>query len=654
MMKILQSEKGNTLLIAVFVLVLASVIGVSLISMTLNGVSQNKTREEVNQARQEAEKGITYISNLIDKKIEASIPSPEISLSNVKNKFKTNLKNQLQQYYCSNTGSIISYQDDPHHKYEVCLDDLNDQDLHNNPIKLTFISTGYADDKKEVIKSTFELQLEYKNYPQALQYAVATHSEGNLMLNGGIDIKGNVLADGNVIISKYGYAPVADFNKGNKIFWKQSTFPEINGVSSDPATIKINNAKKLFIENVPNFFGGCTKYNGLIIKIPEIFTFNELKNYDFHNTNNLTSCLFQIKNLSQLSSKAYLNYDKTPILESTSKKEPINIVQIIKEGQKNLSSVNKGAYTKELSELKTNDATTPTILNKMYQTLFNMNHIILKGSYKIPSDVITYLRNSTLDGDFYFDGTNLNLASGSNNTLKGRFYVGNQKYVNINGGQQVLDGEFFIDRTSTNATNKGLVEKLKDGFDNALEIDNGTHTIKGIYYLNGDLQIKSSTIKADAVFYVNGDVQIKHSTIESLNGGKLIIIANGDIVYQYASELGDNLFKEYFNEEPVQLDAFLYSNKNIELHGTLSNIYLKGGLSARQILLSGVRGTVEDKVLFFDFKNSDNLNTNSRLRIEYDENVIKTIQSIAENYPSTVTYYELVVQPLHQVSRNFQ
>lgn len=642
-MKYIRSENGNTLLITIVVLVLSTVIALSLMSMSLNGLKRNETREDINQATEQAEKGITHITKLIQKQIEAKVPDPSIGLTNTKTNFDKDLKNILEQYYCESNKVVTDGETNP--KYEVCLEKLSDQQLKNNPITLTFKSTGYADGKEQTIKSMFEIKSEVKNYPQVLNYAVTTHSEGNLVLNGGIDISGNILADGNVILSDYGYAPVIDtknvFNP-----WVKSTVSKINGISKNPPIIKINNQKKLFIAKIKNFYGACKKYNSIL---PEIFTYNEFKNYNFNNINNTTNCLFEIKNPTQITND--LNYTNTPVIEQTLKHNAVNINEIINKGKNNLKTVIKGEYpdTTSLIAYTSHKATTPARVRNMLQVVPN---VTLEGAFRIPSHITTSLTSSTLKGDFYFDGANLNLAAGSNNTLTGRYYFSEPKILESNlkiwGGKQKLDGEFYLEKTSKNANG------IADGLDNAIEIINGTHEIKGIYYLNGDMEIRDSTIKANAVFYVNGDVQIKRSTIESLDGGKLIIFATGDIIYQFASELGNNSIFDYYNKDPLELNAFLFSNRKIELHGTISNIYLKGGVSAKQVFLSGVRGEVEKNLISFDFKSADKLDKNSRLRIEYDENVIKTIENITKNYSSTVTHTELIVQPLRQISRDIQ
>lgn len=77
-MKTLRSESGNALVVTILVLVLSTVIGLTLMSMTINGLKRNETREDMNQATQQAEKGITYISKLIEQEVEQVMPKPVV------------------------------------------------------------------------------------------------------------------------------------------------------------------------------------------------------------------------------------------------------------------------------------------------------------------------------------------------------------------------------------------------------------------------------------------------------------------------------------------------------------------------------------------------------------------------------------------------
>lgn len=210
----------------------------------------------------------------------------------------------------------------------------------------------------------------------------------------------------------------------------------------------------------------------------------------------------------------------------------------------------------------------------------------------------------------------------------------------LHNGNHTLDGQFYAKQPSGNNAS-------------AMKISGGEHTIKGIYYLDGDLNIDNSTIKADAVFYVNGDVTIDRTNISSADGsedGKLIIFAKGNISYNYASDLAAILDKDYYHEHQLDLDAYFYAGNKLELHGTLSNIKINGGVAANKVLLTGVRGEVETDPIEFESANSQE-GEPSRLVIEYDKDVILKLQKIYDKYNLHVQYNEIEPQPIYEISR---
>ncbi|BAK18083.1 type II secretory pathway, component PulK [Solibacillus silvestris StLB046] len=73
MTKYLKSNSGSALLIAVAVLMIFTVLGLSLMSLTANGVIKNKSRENIVQATDLAQKGIEFAVTDIQKKIENEI-----------------------------------------------------------------------------------------------------------------------------------------------------------------------------------------------------------------------------------------------------------------------------------------------------------------------------------------------------------------------------------------------------------------------------------------------------------------------------------------------------------------------------------------------------------------------------------------------------
>lgn len=110
---------------------------------------------------------------------------------------------------------------------------------------------------------------------------------------------------------------------------------------------------------------------------------------------------------------------------------------------------------------------------------------------------------------------------------------------------------------------------------------------KHVYYVNGDLTIQGDEQAGDpdlgAVFYVSGNVKIEgiKRTTNKVAG---IIVANGDIEVVYN--------RDKKRDETVEIKTFLWQNDKkgkIILYGVYSNIRIRGGLIAHNIVLNGSR-----------------------------------------------------------------
>lgn len=100
-MKYVKSQNGNTLVIAVFILTIATVIALTLISLSMNGITRNEHRENYNQAKQRAEDGITHIMSYMENELVKIIPPPSIGSSMSIDTFKSDFSKILKEYDCS-------------------------------------------------------------------------------------------------------------------------------------------------------------------------------------------------------------------------------------------------------------------------------------------------------------------------------------------------------------------------------------------------------------------------------------------------------------------------------------------------------------------------------------------------------------------------
>lgn len=171
-MKYLQSEKGNTLLIAMLVLAVGTIIGLTLISLTMNGTTRNEHRENYNQAKSYAENGIEHIIAHIEKEVLGKdIPKSEItSPTNVPPDNFQNYLNKfnrfLNDHKCQGGNPFVYKEKDGTLRYEVCFSNVGNKDDFRKTIKIQ--STGHANGEERTIEADVEIGAEYKNYPSFL------------------------------------------------------------------------------------------------------------------------------------------------------------------------------------------------------------------------------------------------------------------------------------------------------------------------------------------------------------------------------------------------------------------------------------------------------------------------------------------------------
>lgn len=121
MKQLIKSEKGYTLLLAVVVVLIFSILGLSLITITTNGILRNETREEGIQSKDLADKGIDYLVESIQTQLQSYINTGNIG--------KTEFKKRLMEILTSSnlscaTGGIVIPGDIGETK--VCIDGIID------------------------------------------------------------------------------------------------------------------------------------------------------------------------------------------------------------------------------------------------------------------------------------------------------------------------------------------------------------------------------------------------------------------------------------------------------------------------------------------------------------------------------------------------
>lgn len=560
------NENGYTMIIAIFTILVISVLGLSLVTFTSNGIAKNSTRENNIIAQDLADKGLEFVTADIQKAMEEEIKKSPMTKSG----FNTFLEDTLKasKFACGSnesatTGIKIAGMDNSY-SY-VCIESVSKLTNATNQIeekdfykrKVTFRSTGKINGIEKVVKSDVIFGTDL--VPDQLKYAVSTNDEGNLYLHGGVHIKGDVKTDGHLIISDR-----ATWMSGSTPKWQPSVGATI--LKSD----KSDTPKIILNERVP-----ITKNKDDNKYMYVLNSSNPSYNTHISGTNlNSTSYTKYDPTGNNLDEfrKALFNSSNVNIVMKSIPNDKVQVEGIV------LDQANKNVTKKYKSSI----------------TASNSSHELTKLS---KNDTVFLSKTKTIDEkEPYIEREEVCI-----------------KYLLF----WCLESE--VRDVTKYATKK--VEVLDEGGKLSIGGSNSniaSLNINGIYYINGDLDIDYANLKTNAMFYVNGSVKIKNSKINEENeNGTFIIFAKGSIDVS-------NISVDSEITKPSKIKGFFYSQEDLILYGVGSNINLHGGISARRVILTGVRGNAKND----SYESIDAQKTkDSRLQIIYDDTLISQYTS---------------------------
>lgn len=211
-MKHLKNDHGYALFIAVLIIVLFSVLAVSLMTIVMSGAKKTEVREDITQATELSEKGLQHITNQINKELEDALGDNGIPRS----EFAAKLTAILNQYKCDNEGGLHSFEKTTG-DYDVCIDsfdNVKDENGNINDLRklVTFRSIGEVNGRTKQVLSDIEIGA--GSVPETLKYVLGSNiesrnprnGEGNILIHGGADIRGDMKVDGHLITYDHGTA----------------------------------------------------------------------------------------------------------------------------------------------------------------------------------------------------------------------------------------------------------------------------------------------------------------------------------------------------------------------------------------------------------------------------------------------------------------
>ncbi|WP_377888290.1 hypothetical protein [Alkalihalobacillus sp. R86527] len=468
--KQLTDERGSSLVLVLLVTLIFTVLGLSLLSATVNGTKRTEIREDDVQATYVAEKGVDELVQSIQADLREGLGSSGLQKSDF-----TRLIDRTVNDYKDPT--LLS-----HDTGESAARITNVSTTSNALRRLIEVeSIGTVNNEVKTVTKTLEIGPD--SFPEVLKYAIGAYQlcprdpscdvkgEGNLFLHGAVDITGDLLVDGDLVTTDQGVAIY-----GTKDYWIDTFLPTIKSVAGPP-----KKAKMVLGGSIYNFTNE-----------PQYKT--HIKKMNFNDS----------KYLKVSASDAFLGDDYPLIEQREPVRDPIDINERESTFKYNLQdtfingeAINQKPYSESNTYNKTAFISNQSFPNTNIYPYYSSNRTKKEFQYIYLSNNNTFKRFSTV-GNLYLSG---DTSSFSLTSVKNGAYIGENLTI---GNYEATRGE-----------NK---HKLK---------------VSGTYFVEENLYIENAEVEFNAIIYVKGDVNIQYSTLKALkeNGkdGSLIVFAEGDI-----------------------------------------------------------------------------------------------------------------------------
>lgn len=601
-----KNQNGSSLLLTLALVILFSVLGLSLLSLSISGFSKNNIRQDTVSSYDLSQKGIDYLVNKIEYEIKTDLGENGLAAST----YVSKLEAILNKYKCSNLSNGDKSRTVTTGNMEYCIENYSNkidasgkENVHRKVVNIKSIGTSGKVNKNML----HEIEIGADSIPDFLNYVLGTNKandgkggDGNLYLHGGVEIQGDMKVEGDLITYTKGYGGGS---------WVNSVYPRALGYNSEKSKIVLK---------------GSAYY-------PKQ---NQNINMDDH----LARINFNTSNYSQFMQNGKLNmanYFNPAYAPEIVNRNPVKTKIVITDYAKDMKyEYNSDKINVTHKYIETNNLNVVTVKNSndlsknmFFSAVKNDKETIEecsgKGSSKRCKKVEVTTSATKIDPDIIFEGTNSfkSLSTDTNTNI----YINSEKAglslskdSNYKGGTAYIDGNL-------NIGNGNVTDPTGDDAENELV---------GTYYVKGNLTIRGSELTANAVIYVEGNVDIRYSSIhgKSLENGKkgsLIIFSKGDIFISNIST---------FEASASEISAYFYTEKNFEMYGTGTNIFIKGGITARRIALHGVRGTSTRTQSWrgtqYNYDAPDIQEKKpSRLRVYFNSDIITTYSDLRQKEP---------------------
>ncbi|WAA12848.1 hypothetical protein [Fervidibacillus halotolerans] len=576
-----KNERGYSLLLTMFVFILFTVLTLTVMAATITGAKRNQSSEQAIQAKELAMMGVEHLAEDIYKELSEQIGENGISRTEFESILVRVLNDASIEKRTNETGTyeaeVIDIQTIP--------SDKNSDELKR---RVTILGSGVVDGTVKQVKTTIDFGAQ--STLESLKYAVGSNlsdeckdggrcfgGEGNVYLHGGVTITGDLKVDRHLVITDRGYA----FLNGRQ-YWIESTYPAILPTEAEETSKMVLKGNVYTFDHTPDY--------------ETLLSTSDFDNGSENNSSNNGFLCWLFPWLCQDDGQSTSDYrNVTNSLE-----------QVFFEG--NAPEIVQREPVRD--EIKINET-----INSFK---FDKNTPGVKEVTPIWDWSYNYLWNT---------------ANNYPNWSREKIYVNSSKNLYLVG-----ENHFGSFSTNNDVVITEGYEVNKTSFENGayidgdLKIDDGWVELDGPIYVVGNVYINNVNAKINSIMYVKGNVVIENSVINGLNGGSLIIFADGEIDIHNIS---------VHENEPSYIKGFFYSNDALQMFGVGSNIKIEGGVSASRIVFNAIRG----RSSYYKFSGAqkhggeyfegkiNQYNKTSRLQIIYDPEIMNTYADLKAREP---------------------
>jgi hypothetical protein len=578
---LLQSQKGNSLIMVMLLVAVMSILGISLFSIVFSGFNHASLSEAEIQSEALAQSGLDEAVVLIQHAIDQNNTSNTDYRTLV-----SSLSDQIQAIIGDLDGETVrndkgSYTWDfnlqhPSNPLMIMDQSVSDWEkqtgMIENPVVhdiLTLPIPDYPYVYQIVVKvigtakvkndsnNTMSMTKEMRMYVNTLNpvYRYPVSASETLSLNGGSRIIGDVFVDGDVTVNQQ-----VTYNERGIQKTVDSGLPSLRGF------MKLQNGS--YISDDGTDYG--SSFN------PSMFSNQDIVFDDQH------MIADQLMNIGEMDCSGCADAYVTKVMSIIPSLYPVTSAPPVDE----FSTVNLGsAYgVSSYNSLRISD--------QWYQIGSNddASELMVAGNWIIQNGVLAMEHEHTdSDPSLQRKAPKLQLTNGS---IYVQYDDPSIVAADLTGTIDMEPGQIIAVSGNTTLTN--------------FTLENGQMFIEGNLRISGNLQINKGSI------YVDGNVEFVDSdTINTSSISPLNIIASGTITFSSVRPSTD-------------VHAFLYSKQDMNVYGVVSKMNIIGGIHAKNVAIHSVRGVVTSDLLGnYTFEPNQTLlpSSASRLQIIYENSL---------------------------------